>query len=112
MVRLVVGPGRGESAGPFPEGGLRQRPEFRRCGQEFGDRSYVAQLVAARIGLSEETLKRVDQVVAEAKGAAGKARRGAARLSLWLTAAHLFRRRCRRLGGCFASRRRWRLRRT
>ena len=36
MAHLVVGPGRGESAGPFPEGGLRQRVEFRQCGREYG----------------------------------------------------------------------------
>ena len=34
--------------------------------------------------------KRVDQVVAEAKTAADNARRGAAHLSFWLTAALLF----------------------
>jgi hypothetical protein len=56
-----------------------------------GDRTYVAQLVAARTGLSEaDAEKRVDQVVAEAKAAVDKTRRGAARLSLWLTAALLF----------------------
>jgi hypothetical protein len=55
------------------------------------DRRYVAQLVAARTGLSEaDAEKRVDQVVVEAKATADKARRGAARLSLWLTAALLF----------------------
>jgi hypothetical protein len=55
------------------------------------DRTYVAQLVAARTGLSQaDAEKRVDQVRAEAKVAADKARRGAAHLSFWLTAALLF----------------------
>jgi len=55
------------------------------------DRTYVAQLVAARTGMSQADVeKRVDQVVAEAKTAADNARRGAAHLSFWLTAALLF----------------------
>jgi hypothetical protein len=55
------------------------------------DRTYVAQLVAARTGMSEaDAEKRVDQVVAEAKTAADNARKGAAKLSFWLTAAMLF----------------------
>ena len=55
------------------------------------DRTYVAQLVAARTGMSQaDAEKRVDQVVAEAKTAADNARRGAAHLSFWLTAALLF----------------------
>jgi hypothetical protein len=47
--------------------------------------------VAARTGLSQaDAEKRVDQVMAEAKVAANKARRGAVHLSFWLTAALLF----------------------
>ena len=64
-----------------------------RDGQDLtpSDRTYVAQLVAARTGLSQgDAEKRVDQVIAEAKVAADKARRGAAHLSFWLTAALLF----------------------
>jgi hypothetical protein len=54
------------------------------------DRTYVARLVAARTGLSQaDAEKRVDQVVAEAKEAADKARRATAQLSLWLTASML-----------------------
>ena len=54
------------------------------------DRAYVAQIVAARSGLSQaDAEKRVDQVVNEAKQAADQARRGAAHLSFWLTAALL-----------------------
>lgn len=55
------------------------------------DRAYVARLVAAQTGLSEQDAqKRVDQVVTEAKAALDRARRGAAKLSFWLTAALLF----------------------
>lgn len=55
------------------------------------DRAYVTRLVAAQTGLSEQDArKRVDQVVTEAKAALDQARRGAAKLALWLTAALLF----------------------
>jgi hypothetical protein len=56
-----------------------------------GDRAYVAQLVAARTGLSQaDAEKRVNEVVTEAKTALDHARRAAAKLSFWLTAALLF----------------------
>lgn len=55
------------------------------------DRAYVAQAVATRTGLSQaDAEKRVDAVVTEAKSAADTARRNAAHLSFWLTAALLF----------------------
>jgi hypothetical protein len=55
------------------------------------DRTYVAQFVAARTGLRQDDAeKRVNDVVAEAKTDADNARRGAAKLSFWLTAAMLF----------------------
>jgi hypothetical protein len=55
------------------------------------DRAYVASLVAAQTGLSQDDArKRVDQVVTEAKSALDQARHGAAKLSFWLTAALLF----------------------
>jgi hypothetical protein len=55
------------------------------------DRTYVAQVVAARTGLSQaDAEKRVNDVITEAKTAADNARKGAAKLSLWLTAAMLF----------------------
>jgi hypothetical protein len=55
------------------------------------DKAYVAQVVAARTGLSQaDAEKRVNDVVTEAKTAADEARKGAARLSFWLTAAMLF----------------------
>jgi hypothetical protein len=55
------------------------------------DRAYIAQVAAARTGISQaDAEKRVDQVVAEAKTDADNARRAAAHLSFWLTAALLF----------------------
>jgi hypothetical protein len=55
------------------------------------DKTYVAQVVAARTGLSQaDADKRVNDVIAEAKTAADNARKGAAKLSFWLTAAMLF----------------------
>jgi hypothetical protein len=55
------------------------------------DKSYVAQVVAARTGLSQaDAEKRVNEVVTEAKAALDRTRRGAAKLSFWLTAALLF----------------------
>jgi hypothetical protein len=55
------------------------------------DRAYVARLVAAQTGLSQDDAqKRVDQLVTEEKAALDQARRGAAKLSFWLTAALLF----------------------
>jgi hypothetical protein len=52
---------------------------------------YVAQVVAAGAGLSQvDAEKRVNNVIAEAKTAADNARKGAAKLSFWLTAAMLF----------------------
>jgi hypothetical protein len=64
-----------------------------RSGEDLSasDRTYLAQVVAARTGMSQpDAEKRVDQVVTEAKTAADEARRGAAHLSFWLTAALLF----------------------
>ena len=55
------------------------------------DKAYVAHVVAARTGMSEaDAEKRVNDVIAEAKTAADDARKGAAKLSFWLTAAMLF----------------------
>ena len=55
------------------------------------DKMYVAQIVAARAGLNQaDAEKRVIDVIAEAKTAADNARKGAAKLSFWLTAAMLF----------------------
>jgi hypothetical protein len=64
---------------------------FRDNGNLSGpDRTYVAQLVAARTGLNQtEAERRVDQVVTEAKAAADRARKAAAQLSFWLTASLL-----------------------
>jgi hypothetical protein len=55
------------------------------------DKAYVAQVVAARTGMSQaDAEKRVNDVIVEAKTAADTARMGAAKLSFWLTAAMLF----------------------
>jgi hypothetical protein len=55
------------------------------------DRTYVAHVVAARTGLSQaDAEKRVNDVIIEAKTSADNARRAAAKLSFWLTAAMLF----------------------
>lgn len=55
-----------------------------------GDRSYLAQLVAARTGLSQgDAEKRIGEVIDEAKATADAARRAAARFSLWLAASML-----------------------
>jgi hypothetical protein len=52
------------------------------------DRSYLAQVVAARTGLAQaDADKRVNDVLAQAKSDLDKARSAAAKLSLWLTAA-------------------------
>jgi hypothetical protein len=63
-----------------------------RGNQDLGaDKAYVVQVVAARTGLSrEDAEKRVNDVIVEAKADADAARKGAAKLSLWLTAAMLF----------------------
>jgi hypothetical protein len=54
------------------------------------DRSYLSQLVASRTGLpAAEADKRVSDVIDQAKTAADKARKSAAALSMWLTAAML-----------------------
>jgi hypothetical protein len=55
------------------------------------DKTYVAQVVAARTGMSQaDAEQRVNDVIVKAKSAADNARKGAARLSFWLTAAMLF----------------------
>jgi hypothetical protein len=55
------------------------------------DKAYVTGVVAARTGMSQaDAEKRVNDVITEAKTAADNARKGAAKLSFWLTAAMLF----------------------
>ena len=54
------------------------------------DRTRVAQLVAARTGLSQaEAEQRVSTVIAQAKTAADEARKAAAKIALWMAAALL-----------------------
>jgi hypothetical protein len=55
------------------------------------DRLYVARVIAAQTGISQaDAEKRVNDVVTGAKVAADRARRGAAKLAFWMTAALLF----------------------
>jgi len=61
-------------------------------GGEFtaNDRTRLAQLVAARTGLSQqEAEQRVDQVITQAKNAADQARKAAAKLAFWMAASLL-----------------------
>ena len=49
------------------------------------DRSYASRLIAARTGISQsEAEQRVNQTIAQAKEAADRARRAAAKFSLWI----------------------------
>ena len=92
----------GENANAAPVGGgnAQSRSEIVRLwtadfrnGDDLtgADRSSVAQVVAARTGISQaDAEKRINEVVTEAKSAIDKARRSAAKLSFWLTAALLF----------------------
>jgi hypothetical protein len=55
------------------------------------DRIYVARLIARQTGISQaDADKRVNDVIVEAKAATDRARKGAAKLSFWLTASLLF----------------------
>ena len=55
-----------------------------------GDRTYLAQVVAARTGMPQpEAERRVNEVVTQAKQATDEARKAAAKLALWLAASML-----------------------
>ena len=55
------------------------------------DRTYLARLIASQTGMSQaDAEKRVNDVIVEAKAAADRARKGAAKLAFWLTASLLF----------------------
>jgi len=55
------------------------------------DRAYIARLISAQTGLSQQDAeRRVNDVIVEAKAAADRARSGAAKLAFWMTAALLF----------------------
>jgi hypothetical protein len=55
------------------------------------DRTYLARLIAAQTGMSQaDAEKRVNDVIVEAKAAADRARKGAAKRAFWLTASLLF----------------------
>jgi hypothetical protein len=97
---LRAEPGQPTAATPAAPGGADSaRAELQRlwtasfrdgAGLSGDDRTYVARVVAARTGLSQaDAERRVDQVVADAKTAADKARRAAAQLALWVAASML-----------------------
>ena len=49
------------------------------------DRTYAARVIAARTGIPQaEAEQRINQTIAQAKDAADKARRAAARFSIWI----------------------------
>ncbi len=55
------------------------------------DRSYIERLVAAQTGMSAtDAEKRVNDVIVEAKAAADRTRKGAAKLAFWIAAALFF----------------------
>jgi hypothetical protein len=65
--------------------GLREGDEI-----PAADRTHLAQVVATRTGMNQpDAEKRVSEVIEQARSAADEARRAAAKLSLWLTAAML-----------------------
>jgi hypothetical protein len=97
---LRAEPGQPSAATPAAPGGADSaRAELQRlwtasfrdgAGLSGDDRTYVARVVAARTGLSQaDAERRVDQVVADAKTAADKARKAAAQLALWVAASML-----------------------
>jgi hypothetical protein len=64
------------------------------------DRSYAARIVAARAGIPQsDAEQRVNQIITQAKDAADKARRAAAKLSLWIAISLL----AGALAGCLAA---------
>jgi hypothetical protein len=70
--------------------GLRNGGELAASDRATSDRAYVAQVVAARTGLSQtDAEQRVTDVIIQAKTALDNARSAAAHLSLWLTASLL-----------------------
>jgi hypothetical protein len=61
-----------------------------RADMPAADRTYLAQIIAARTGLSQaDAEKRVSEVVEQARAAADAARKAAAKLAMWLTASML-----------------------
>ena len=66
-------------------------PVFRKGGDlNPADRAYVARVVSARTGMSQqEAERRVNDAVAKAKQATDEARKGAMKAMLWLAASML-----------------------
>jgi hypothetical protein len=105
-------PANGAAATPANEDGNAQRAQINRImltalspnGMSNDDRAYLAQVVSARTGLSQDDARhRVDDVVTRAKQdttqAADAARKAAAYLSFWTFMSLLFGAACATLGG-------------
>lgn len=70
---------------------LLARSEGSNAGMAQNDHDYLVQMISARTGLSQaDAEKRVNDITTDLKVSADKARRGAAKLALWLTASMLF----------------------
>lgn len=81
----------GDATASRGELGRLLAPALRKGGDvSVADRAYMAQVVAARTGLSQaDAEKRISDVITEARAAADDARKAAAKLFLWLTASLL-----------------------
>jgi len=98
--QVASAPASSPAAAPSGANSIQSRAEILRLwtasfhdnrGLSPADKAYVVQIVAARTGISQaDAEKRVDDVITEAKTASDTARKAAARLSFWLTAAMLF----------------------
>jgi hypothetical protein len=101
FVDMLLRPDPARQGAPAPQAGNDEtaRREIGRIlarnlreGSDFSpaDRTYLAQIVAARTGVNQaEAEKRVSDVINQAKAAADEARSAAVKTALWLTAAML-----------------------
>lgn len=97
-IDVLLRPNSSEGAGAVVSGDTRRAefarlmtPALRKDGDvSANDRAYMARVVSARTGLPQpEAEQRVNQVVTDAKAATDKARREAAKLSMWLAVSML-----------------------
>ena len=84
-------PSIGDTKAMRDEMGRLLAPSLRKSGDiSAADRSYMAKVVSARTGLSQQDAeKRVSDTIAQAKKAADDARKAAAKLAFWMAAAML-----------------------
>jgi hypothetical protein len=84
-------PGTGDNRATRDELGRMFAPTLRKGGDiSAADRTYMAKVVSARTGLSQqEAEKRVSDTITQAKQAADDARKAAAKFALWLAASML-----------------------